>query len=253
MRLVPLDEPSRECGYLPDRDSSYESYLVLEATETEREQLLAAGYRAFGKYVFRPRCGLCAECVPLRVPATKFQLSKSQRRVLKKCKEVQVEIGSPRFTQEKLEIYHDHLQRFQRSDSVSTEEDFRFSFYDPDIPAFEFTYYLDGNLIAFGIVQKTPRAFSSVYFTYRLAFSKLSLGVFSVLQEIEFARQTHRPYVYLGYYVHQNHFMNYKAQYCPNEVLTHSGRWVPYFDSARTCQWARRPEFVPYPCLTDSN
>ena len=164
MRLVPLDEPPHPCGYLPDRDATYGSYLMLEATPEEREALLNGGYRSFGKYYFRPQCASCHQCVPLRIPVDKFVPTKSQRRCWRRCQNIDVMVDTPRYTEEKFEIYKDHLQRFQHKSGGSTAEDFAFTFYDSTIPVLEFCYYLEGVLVAVGIVNVTPSALSSVYF-----------------------------------------------------------------------------------------
>jgi arginyl-tRNA--protein-N-Asp/Glu arginylyltransferase len=250
MRLVPLDERPHQCGYLPDRDATYEAYLVLEASPMEREALLEAGYRSFGKYYFRPKCVGCQQCVPLRVPVAQFAPTKSQRRVWRRCQQVvDVVIDTPRYTQEKWEIYHDHLQRFNRPGQGSSPEDFAFSFYDPTIPALEFCYHVDGQLVAVGIVNVTPHALSSVYFTYRLSYAKLSLGTFSAIAEIEHARRLGKDHVYLGYYVGANHFMAYKARYLPNEILTASGQWISFYDAIGNLLVPAPHTFPPYPCL----
>lgn len=252
MRIVPLDELPHPCGYLPDRNATYEAYLVLEASLQEREYLLAAGYRSFGKYYFRPKCIGCHQCVPLRVPVARFTPTKSQRRTWRRCQQIDVSVDTPRYTLEKWEIYQDHLKRFDRK-TPSTPEDFAFSFYDTTIPAVEFCYYLNGQLIAVGIVGVTPHALSSVYFTYRLEHAKLSLGTFSVMAEIDYARRHGKTHLYLGYYVRPNHFMSYKARYCPNEILTSHAQWIPFYDEIGNLLEAESPTFVPFPCITSSS
>ncbi|TXI39308.1 MAG: arginyltransferase [Nitrosomonas sp.] len=240
MRLVPLDAPPHQCAYLPDRDAVYESFLVLEATPQERQALLEAGYRSFGKYYFRPCCIGCHQCIPLRVPVEDFTPNKSQRRAWRRCRDVDVVVDKPRYTKEKWEIYHDHLQRFNREESISSAEDFAFSFYDTTIPALEFCYYVEGVLAAVGIVNVTPQALSSVYFTYRLDYAKLSLGTYSVMAEIDYARRNSKKYLYLGYYVRDNHFMSYKARFHPNEVLMSGSHWVPFYDTMGNL-WSPEP------------
>ncbi len=249
MRIIPLDEHAHQCGYLPDQNATYEAYLVVEASPIERELLLAAGYRSFGKYYFRPKCAGCHQCVPLRIPVAEFTPSKSQRRVWRKgYSHIDVIVDTPRFTQEKYEIYQDHLKRFNLA-QVSTPEEFAFSFYDHTIPALEFCYYIEGQLVAVGIVNITPHALSSVYFTYRLSHSKLSLGTFSAMAEIDHARRLGKDYLYLGYYVAANHFMAYKARYLPNEILNSAGQWIPFYDAIGNLLVPAPHTFPPFPCL----
>lgn len=245
MRFVPLAEKPHQCGYLPDRNATYEAFWVLEATVQEREYLLESGYRSFGKYYFRPKCAGCHKCIPLRVPIKHFVPTKSQRRVWRKCQHIDITVGKPNYTEEKWNIYKEHLHRFNKQESASSPEDFAFSFYDATIPSVEFCYYVDGVLAAVGIVNVTPNALSSVYFTYRLDYSKLSLGTFSVLAEIDYARREGKEHLYLGYYVRENHFMAYKARFLPNEFLTSQGQWMPLYDSLGNLLISDELKFIP--------
>ena len=228
MRLIPIKPAPHQCGYFDDRMATYESFLLLEATEMEREMLLANGYRSFGKYVFKPRCEGCSACTPIRVPAETFVPSKSQRRTLKKCRDIIVTINKPQYTPEKFEIYKDHLKRFNRPEDTHEVNQFIESFYDPDIPSVEMCYWKDSVLIAVGIVNVTPHALSSVYFMYRLDYAEYSLGTFSVMKEIEYALDLGKKHLYLGYYIADNHFMRYKGDFRPNEILTSSKRWMAF-------------------------
>ena len=49
--------------------------------------------------------------------------------------------------------------------------------------------------------------------------ARLSLGVASVLFEIEWARSRNRPHVYLGYRIAGCPSTAYKSQYLPHELL----------------------------------
>ncbi len=231
MRLIPLELTSFRCGYFKDRDATYDHYFVIEASDAERQFLLDSGYRAFGKYYFRPCCDGCHLCVPLRVPVGSFHPSKSQRRVWNRCSEVRVEVGIPCYTDEKYGIYCNHLARFQMERRPGPPEEFQHSFYDPDFPALEFCYYLKDELIAVGIVHETETSLSSVYFYYKLEYSQLSLGTFGVLKELEYARLNAKLYLYLGYWIRDNRFMRYKAEFRPNEVLDSKGTWQVFRDA----------------------
>lgn len=230
MRLIPLDEPPAPCGYFPGEQAQYESFVLVEATDLERDVLLQRGFRWFGTYTFRPKDVAKGHCVPLRVPIATFSPTKSQRRAMKKCRDIRVEVMEPTYTKEKFEIYVEHMSRFSDEVAEVNEDNFVASFYDTRVPAFEFLYYLGDKLTGFGIVARSENAFSSVYFCYRLDYSALSLGTYSLLQEIEQARDMGLDYLYLGYYIRDNRFMEYKRRFYPNEVLTSDEKWVPFVD-----------------------
>lgn len=247
MRFHSLKQTRHPCGYFDDRQALFEHYIVHQSNDQERELLLATGYRSFGKYLFRPHCGHCQRCVPLRVPVASFEPNKSQRRVLKKCTGVHLEVGTPQFSEEKFELYLDHQSRFPHQETPSSKEHFIFSFYDTEVPSLEFCYFMDNTLIAVGIVHETPTALSSVYFTYRNDVSHLSLGTYSVLKEIEFAREKGKTFLYLGYWIRDNHFMKYKGSFYPNEVLLGDEGWSAFRDAQGHYLLPSDITFSPFP------
>ena len=46
----------------------------------------------------------------------------------------------------------------------------------------------------------------------------MSLGTYSVLKQLEFARLSGMKYFYLGYYISENASLTYKSSFRPNEV-----------------------------------
>lgn len=103
---------------------------------------------------------------------------------------------------------------------------------------FHFKYYLDSTLIAVSVVDILPEGLSSVYYFYEPNLKKYSLGVVGNLKDIAYIREmnAHFPqfrYYYLGFYIHNNSKMSYKASYRPIELLCPSTfRWVVYDKSA---------------------
>ncbi|KAL0269342.1 UNVERIFIED_CONTAM: hypothetical protein PYX00_007111 [Menopon gallinae] len=85
-------------------------------------------------------------------------------------------------------------------------------------------YWLDGKLIAVGVVDILPKCVSSVYFLYDPEYLWLSLGTYGALREIEFVRKltSQHPsieYYYMGYYIHSCVKMKYKAAFRPSYLL----------------------------------
>lgn len=250
MELRVLSSQPFPCGYFDDRLALYEHYLLESVSPEERNSLLACGYRAFGKYTFRPACHGCQACVPLRIPVQAFCLSKAQKRILKRGDSLSISIAPPHYTREKLEIYKDHSRRFPGKESTQGEEEFRLSFYEETVPTLEFCYRLEGKLIAVGIVHETPFALSSVYFTYRQSHSHLRLGTFSTLKEIEHAQHLGKRYLYLGYYIRDNHFMSYKKHFYPSEVLLGAAGWSAFRGPKGEYLKADELAFQPFPVIT---
>ncbi|XP_059708083.1 arginyl-tRNA--protein transferase 1 isoform X1 [Haemorhous mexicanus] len=90
--------------------------------------------------------------------------------------------------------------------------------------SFHQQYWLDGKIIAVGVIDILPYCVSSVYLYYDPDFSFLSLGVYSALREIAFTRQlcVKAPdlcFYYMGFYIHSCPKMRYKGQYKPSDLL----------------------------------
>ncbi|XP_077883025.1 arginyl-tRNA--protein transferase 1 isoform X7 [Ictidomys tridecemlineatus] len=81
--------------------------------------------------------------------------------------------------------------------------------------SFHQQYWLDGKIIAVGVIDILPYCVSSVYLYYDPDYSFLSLGVYSALREIAFTRQLQEKtsqlrYYYMGFYIHSCPKMKYK-------------------------------------------
>ncbi|KAM6922134.1 arginyl-tRNA--protein transferase 1 isoform 3-T3 [Lycodopsis pacificus] len=110
--------------------------------------------------------------------------------------------------------------------------------HSPDGPevgygSFHQQYWLDGRIVAVGVIDILPACVSSVYLYYHPDFASLSLGSYSALREIAFTRQLQKQspklsYYYLGFYIHSCPKMRYKGQYRPSDLLCpETFAWVP--------------------------
>ncbi|XP_070569102.1 arginyl-tRNA--protein transferase 1-like isoform X2 [Ptychodera flava] len=99
--------------------------------------------------------------------------------------------------------------------------------------SFHQQYWLDGKLIAVGVVDILPNCLSSVYLFYDPDYNFLSPGTYSALQEIGFTRELHQSapalqYYYMGFYIHSCPKMKYKGNYHPSYLLCPEAyTWVP--------------------------
>jgi len=215
--------PENVCMYLPAEIASNTYKTMVEVSPTEFDQMLARGWRRFGPVYFRPSCSACQACVPIRVPVDKFEPTKSQRRAQEKSRHLRLEIREPKVDQERLELYHRWHKVRERDrgweESPITAEEYGIQFCWPHPCAREFAYYDRDKLVAVGYVDETPEALSSMYFFYEPELGSLSLGIASVLHEIEIARQRHLKYLYLGFRVIGCSSMEYKMQFRPHELL----------------------------------
>ncbi|KAM9848195.1 arginyl-tRNA--protein transferase 1 isoform 1-T1 [Aulostomus maculatus] len=163
---------------------------------------------------------------------------------------VPVSFEEPRFTstyQQSAELYARYQMAIHGDDpDECSESQFRRFLCDspleaegsPDGPdmgygSFHQQYWLDGRIVAVGVIDILPTCVSSVYLYYHPDFASLSLGSYSALREIAFTRQLQKQspklsYYYLGFYIHSCPKMRYKGQYRPSDLLCpETYAWVP--------------------------
>lgn len=231
--LYQLTAPASRCGYLPDQRWSLHYLFVAQASAAEYQGFLERGWRRFGRAFFHPVCKTCHRCLSLRVPVGTFRPDRSQRRALKANADVELVVGPPAVTDEKLRLYdrfHEHQadEKGWPAHGPKDPADYAESFADNPFPAEEWCYYAGGRLIGVGYVDVLPAALSAIYFFYDPDERHRSLGTYNVLRAIAAAGDRCLPHVYLGYYVAGCRSLEYKGRFRPNEVLGTDGTWGPF-------------------------
>lgn len=222
------------CGYLPDRDWQLHYEIVAEVSPAEYFALMRDGWRRFGHALFRPVCAHCQECRSLRVPVDRFVPDRSQKRCWKRNHdEIRLVIAEPSVSREKLELY-DQFHAFQSDtkgwpwhapkDPRSYAQSFVFNPFETE----EWLYFLDDRLVGVGYVDRLPGGLSAIYFYYDPEERHRGLGTFNVLNVIERTKSLRLPHAYLGFYVDGAASLEYKANYCPNEIRQPDGEWVAF-------------------------
>jgi len=247
LNALPVSE-NYLCNYLEDQIATQQNFYwpntYAPMPSAFYQILMDNHFRRSGRLFYRPQCQACQQCMPLRIDLNHFELTSSQKRVLKKNKRVRTQWNTPALTEEKLNLYIKYQQhRHQKYESINTfnqdtkseiedsdknfaREDLFNFLYDSPTSTLETCYYIDTQLVAIGICDLTPSCLSSVYFYFDPDYHQQSLGVFSALCEMQYAKTTlHLPYYYLGYYIPQCKKMSYKALFGPHELLI-GDTWV---------------------------
>lgn len=219
-----------ECPYFRDGRGNRTAFALPGTTlqPAEYESAMDLGMRRSGALIYRPLCPTCRRCQPFRVDVEKFELSRSQKRVQKRCDGMfTVDIGRPVSDAEHLSLYARYQAGQHGSDGQTADEDSYERFLCESVAdTWELTWRdRAGALAAVGIVDVVPSGISTVYFYWDPVLRDLSLGVYSALYEIELCRKWDKRYYYLGYLVAGSKTMSYKASYSGGEVWDGT-RWV---------------------------
>ncbi len=220
--------PETPCPYLPDRQARTEAYLLENTDGAMYGRMLASGFRRSGQIIYRPRCRGCCECRSTRIPADRFTLSRSMRRVWRRNADLRVEEDAPIANEEKFVLFCRYLDAQHDNTMSRTWESFQDFLYDSPMETREFRYLLGERLVGVSLVDRWHGGLSSIYMYFDPDFASRSLGTYSVLWEVEYCRRKGFPYYYLGYYVAGSKTMSYKSRFRPNEILVAADRWVTF-------------------------
>jgi arginyl-tRNA--protein-N-Asp/Glu arginylyltransferase len=215
------------CSYLPDRE---EKLLVcMEPAEDLTEHyssIIQAGFRRSGEQLYRPHCKSCSACESLRVLSTHFVLSKSQKRVLAKNKNIVVTVIEGE-RDDYYALYEKYIIGAHQDGSMfppSYEQYRNFIHCYWQSPLF-IEGRIDGKLVGVAVTDKVKDGLSALYTFFDPDMSKYSLGTFFILQQIQICQQRQIPYLYLGYQIDQCNKMNYKNKFHPHQRYS-DNKWV---------------------------
>ncbi|MCK9492615.1 MAG: arginyltransferase [Sulfurimonas sp.] len=215
------------CSYLKNKNQTTHYKVIENCDETQCLSLIQRGYRRFGKMYFRPICKDCDECKSIKIDVKNFEFSKSDRRVMRKAKDIKSYIQTPSMTKEHLRLfdkYHLYMKDKKGWEhSYVNPQNYYSSFVNGHNGyGYEILYYDQERLIGVDLIDILEDGISSIYFYYDPHYSSYSLGKLSLLYEIEFAKTQKMDWIYLGYYVEDCDSLSYKALYKP--YLTLKGR-----------------------------
>ena len=223
------------CSYLPGKTARSQvatpSHLIHADLYGE---LVNAGFRRSGLYTYRPYCDECNACTATRIPVSRFEPNRSQRRSWKKHAGLDIRVLNLGYQEEHYQLYqhyqnerhadsdldqdnHDQYMQFLLQSRVNSRVvEFRDGPQDPH----------PGRLRMVSMIDILDQGISSVYTFFDASNTAASYGNFSILWQIQQALELNLPYVYLGYYIQNSQKMSYKAKFQPIEGLMND-HWQP--------------------------
>ncbi|MES2437710.1 MAG: GNAT family N-acetyltransferase [Verrucomicrobiota bacterium] len=197
------------------------------------DRLWAEGWRHFGSQFFRystmlEEDGRLQTIQPLRLPLAEFTPSKSQRRILKRNRDVTISIMPAVVDEEREALFLKHCERF----TSNVPESLR-NFIPSEVPdrlpcpCVTVEVRLDGKLVAVSYLDVDIDSVSSVYAVFDPAESRRGLGILTLLEEIRWARSRGKRWLYPGYATAGPGIYDYKKTFRPMQRFDWRGNWHP--------------------------
>lgn len=198
----------------------------------QMDALLELGWRHFGTHFFRYNVGFLEVdlrfVIPLRIRLKDFSFSKSQRKVLRKNQDLDVTISPAEITEEVEDLFDRHKARFDHSVPNSI---FDFMSFEPaTVPceAREIRVTRNGELVALSYFDVGISSTSGIYGMFDPAITDRSLGIFTMLKEIEHSIGTGHEFYYLGYAYEGESFYDYKKRFRASEAFDWDSDWTDF-------------------------
>ena len=220
--------PEHACSYLDNRAARTLFLDPRVAVSAVTYQTLSVqGFRRSGGHLYRPECAGCNACVPTRIPVADFRPKRSQRRVLARNDDVTIEVRPAVFDHETYALYARYIAARHRDGDMypASEEQFRTFLLSQWADTQFLCAYINGRLSAVAVTDRLPHSLSAIYTFFDPDVADRSLGVFCILQQIEFCRAEGLEHLYLGYWIRDAAKMAYKTDYRPIELLVQN-RWL---------------------------
>lgn len=226
------------CAYIPGKSVRMSYKYVSHSNSDFNTAVIQRGWRRFGNYYFYPICNGCNECKSLRINVKEFKPSKSQKKSIKRNANTRVIIQKPTVSAMHIELYNKyHTWKAQRDGwrtrNISPGDYFENFAEGAHDFGKEVLYFVEDKLVGVDLIDIVEDGISSIYFYYDPDYANLSLGVYSLIKQIDFAKTLNKEWIYLGYWVDGCKAFEYKKNFKPLEILD----GFPSFDE--TPQWER--------------
>jgi len=222
------------CGYLPNKLA--QSLIAAPqhiVTADIYSGLIQQGFRRSGKFVYRPHCENCRECIPVRVIVDAFRPSRSQKRAFKQHQNLTATILPVAFHEAHYQLYaaYQQTRHFDESKEASSNESgneieqYQSFLCQSNVETVMVEFRDNEQLKMVSVIDIVHDGISAVYTFYDTTDTKASYGTYNVIWQAAWAKNLHLPYLYLGYWIKESRKMAYKQNYKPLERLI-DGEWL---------------------------
>lgn len=223
------------CPYLPGRT---ERKVFTELSGDDacglNDALGRIGFRRSQSVAYRPSCLNCAACVSVRVCAGEFRPSQSQKRNLRRNRDLITTPCKAWATEEQFTLLRSYVEARHPDGGMADmdEQDFADMVEQTPVDSLVMEYREPtedgsiGRLVGCCLTDRQGDGLSMIYSFFDPHHPmRDGLGKYIIMDHILRATKMGLPYVYLGYWIDGSDRMAYKVQYQPLEQLGPDG-WV---------------------------
>jgi arginine-tRNA-protein transferase len=206
------------CSYLPDRMARSQVATPTRLIDAAiYSQLIGAGFRRSGPFIYRPHCDACRACVPVRLPVDRLELSRNQRRARQRHANLAARERPLLYDDAHYRLYARYQSKRHPGGGMDGDSDEQYSQFLLASPMetrlVEFTE--DGALRMVSIIDVLDDGVSSVYTFFDPDVPGASYGTYNILWQAALCQRLDLPYLYLGYWIRETRKMAYKAGFRP--------------------------------------
>ncbi len=199
---------------------------VIDAAADINGTLCRAGFRRSHDVIYRPACGSCNACVPVRIFVQDFSPSRSLRRIVSRNRDLRLECVAPQPSSELFSLFAAYQQARHGDSDMAHMDEKDFAAMLREGQADTRLYLLrdiGGALKGCMIADYVGDGLSAVYSFFSPDEPRRSLGTALILSLIQEAQTRQWPFVYLGYWIAGSRKMAYKSRFSPLQSLGPDG------------------------------
>ncbi len=222
------------CPYVPGRmERKVFAELKGDDAGEMNEALGRIGFRRSQNVVYRPSCDACQACVSVRVVAPRFMPTASQKKLLRRHHDLEVQACEPWSTDEQWRLLQTYLAARHPVGGMASMDGYDYADMVEQSPVDTVVVeYREpsrdgrpGALVGCCLTDKQSDGLSMIYSFYDASNpTRRSIGNYIILDHIMRAGRAGLQYVYLGYWIDGCERMAYKTRYRPAEHLR-AGVW----------------------------
>ena len=221
------------CPYLPGKHERKVFTELNGAGAVELNDALSRiGFRRSQGVAYRPSCVDCGACVSVRVLAQEFVPNATQKRLMKRHADLEVNACRAWSTDEQFQLMRSYLDQRHSNGGMADMDELDYAdMVEQSSVATHVVEYREpavgdrpGKLVGACITDRQGDGLSMIYSFFATDdAARPGLGTFIILDHIERAAAAGLDHVYLGYWVQGAERMEYKVRFRPMERLGPTG------------------------------